>query len=106
MYYLHFYVPESHLELVKAALFAKGAGRIGNYDQCAWQVLGEGQYRPLENSKAFIGEPLKLSKIAEYRVEMICEDDCIEAVIDALLATHPWEQPGYVVIPVTCSTFE
>lgn len=101
MHYLHFYVPESHLDIVKAALFAQGAGRIGNYEHCAWQVLGEGQFRPLENSQPFSGEAGKSSKIAEYKVEMVCKDDCVEAVIAALQDTHPYEQPAYVIFKVS-----
>ena len=55
MYTLCFYVPESALEQVKAAVFAAGAGRIGNYDQCCWQVAGQGQFRPLAGSNPAIG---------------------------------------------------
>jgi len=43
MYKIVFYVPESHLEAVKQVMFGAGAGKIGNYDQCAWQVKGNGQ---------------------------------------------------------------
>ncbi|MEG1629395.1 MAG: NGG1p interacting factor NIF3, partial [Pseudomonas sp.] len=43
MYKLAFFVPPSHVEVVKAAVFAAGGGRIGDYDCCAWQVLGQGQ---------------------------------------------------------------
>lgn len=48
MYKITFYVPESHLESVKTALFDQGAGKIGHYDCCAWQAEGIGQYRPLK----------------------------------------------------------
>ena len=47
MYKLSFFVPPSHVEVVKDAVFAAGGGRIGNYDHCAWQVLGQGQFRPI-----------------------------------------------------------
>jgi hypothetical protein len=47
MYQLIFYVPETHCESVKSALFKVGAGKVGDYDQCAWQVLGTGQFIPL-----------------------------------------------------------
>lgn len=52
-YKLCFYVPVTHIEQVKQAMFAAGAGTIGNYDCCAWQVLGVGQFRPLAGSQAF-----------------------------------------------------
>ncbi len=100
MYQLTFYVPVTHLESVKEALFAKGAGRIGNYDQCAWQVLGEGQFRPLENSQPFSGEQGKISRVAEYKVEMVCSADCIKAVIAELKKAHPYEESAYTVIKI------
>ncbi|OGT42034.1 MAG: NGG1p interacting factor NIF3 [Gammaproteobacteria bacterium RIFCSPHIGHO2_12_FULL_40_19] len=95
MHKLCFYVPESHLESVKDALFEKGAGRYAHYDRCCWQVKGEGQYRPLENSAPFIGEKNRISKEAEYMVEMICEDHLINEVIEALIQSHPYETPAF-----------
>ena len=53
MHKLTFYVPETHLESVKQALFEKGAGKIGRYDCCCWQTKGVGQYRPLDGSDPF-----------------------------------------------------
>lgn len=97
MYSLIFYVPETHVESVKDALFAKGAGRYAQYDCCAWQVLGEGQFRPLSGSQPFLGQVNQLEKVPEYRVEMICEDTLILAVIETLLKAHPYEEPAYSV---------
>ncbi len=56
MYKLCYYVPESHLEVTKQAIFDAGAGRVGNYDCCCWQVRGQGQFRPLPGSQPFIGQ--------------------------------------------------
>lgn len=100
MYQIIFYVPESHCEIVKSAIFNEGAGRIGDYDQCAWQILGAGQFRPLKNSDAFIGEVDKLEKVPEYRVEMVCEKSLIKPVLQALINAHPYETPAYSVIEV------
>ncbi len=95
MYQLCFYVPESHLEIVKQAVFAAGAGRIGDYECCAWQVLGEGQFRPMAGSTPFLGRQGRLETLSEYRVEMVCDDDLIDATLSALLASHPYEEPAY-----------
>ena len=100
MFKLCCYIPESHVELVKTALFAAGAGRIGNYEHCAWQVLGQGQFRPLTGSKPFIGAQDALETVAEYRVEMVCADEVIAGVIDALRQAHPYEEPAFDVIRV------
>jgi len=98
MYKICFYAPESHCEPVKQAMFAAGAGKIGEYQCCAWQVLGEGQFMPLEKSNAFIGEKNQLEKLPEYKIEMVCDNDYIHAVIAALKTSHPYEEPAYQVL--------
>ncbi len=98
MYKICFYVPENAVEIVKNALFSAGAGRIGNYDSCCWQVLGTGQFRPLENSKPAIGQTGKVEAVSEYRVEMVCEDKLIKSVVEALRESHPYEEPAYDVL--------
>jgi len=97
MYSLVFYVPETHVELVKNALFAKGAGHYAQYDCCAWQVLGTGQFRPLAGSQPFLGQVGQIEKVSEYRVEMICEEAIILDVIKTLIKTHPYQEPAYSV---------
>lgn len=100
MYKLCFYVPESHLEPVKQAVFDAGAGRMGDYEYCCWQVLGQGQFRPGAGADPFIGEPGKLEQVAEYRVEMICEDGLIQQAVAALRQAHPYEEPAFDVWPL------
>ena len=97
MYQLVFYVPESHIEAVKTALFAKGAGRIGDYDSCCWQIQGQGQFRPVGGSQPFIGQHNQLEVLPEWRVEMVCEDQLINEVVKALTAAHPYEEVAYSV---------
>lgn len=98
MYKLCFYVPETHLEEVKLAVFAAGAGRIGDYDNCCWQVLGQGQFRPLAGSKPFLGRQDAVEVVSEYRVEMVCEARWIRAAVAALLDAHPYEEPAWDVV--------
>jgi len=97
MYKLVFFVPEEALESVKAAVFNAGAGKIGNYDCCCWQTLGQGQFRPLEGSQAYIGEKGELELVEEYRVEMVCDDNAVEAAIASLRQAHPYEEPAFDV---------
>lgn len=92
---IKFYVPEDHLEQVKAAVFAAGAGQIGDYDCCAWQVLGEGQFRPLQGATPYIGRQDEIAKVREYRVEMVCQESTLKDVIVALKEAHPYEEPAY-----------
>lgn len=95
MHKLTVYVPESHLEPVKDALFAAGAGRYAAYDRCCWQVLGQGQFRPLEGSVPFVGQRGVEERVPEYRVEMLCGDERVAAVTAALRAAHPYEEPAF-----------
>ena len=97
MFILCFIVPESHLEVVKDAVFKAGAGKINNYSHCSWQILGEGQFMPLTGSNAFIGTINKIEKIPEYKVETICDDEHIKDVVAALKLAHPYEVPSYQV---------
>mgnify|MGYP001163787149 CR=1 FL=1 len=92
---LEFYVPDTHLEEVKDAVFKAGAGRIGNYDCCCWETCGNGQFRPLDGSQPFIGESGKVESVREYKVEMVCAPGLIEQVIEALKDAHPYETPAY-----------
>lgn len=83
------------MEQVKEALFRVGAGRYDGYDCCCWQVLGQGQFRPLEGSDPFVGEAGKVESVPEYRVEMLCADDLRTDVVAALKASHPYEVPAF-----------
>ena len=104
MYKIIFYVPESHLECVKNAMFTQGAGRIGHYDCCAWQTKGQGQFRPQEGSKPFSGSVDNLSYVDEFKVEMICSDTSIKPAIEALIASHPYETPAFQYWPIEINT--
>lgn len=97
MYKVCFYVPESHADKVKHAMFEAGAGRIGNYSCCSWEALGEGQFMPLAGSQAFIGQENRLEKVKEFKIEMVCDDQHIREVVQALKQAHPYEEPAYQV---------
>ncbi|MDB2705053.1 NGG1p interacting factor NIF3 [Pseudomonadota bacterium] len=97
MYKLVFFVPESHKEAVKNALFEQGAGRYDGYDYCSWETLGTGQFKPLSGSQPFIGQQNNIEKVIEFRVEMICSKPNIKAVLEALIEHHPYDVPAYDV---------
>lgn len=95
---LIYYVPESHLESTKQAIFTAGAGGIGNYEQCAWQVLGVGQFKPVKDANPFIGELNALEQVPEWRVETIVSEEHASSVAKALKASHPYEEPAFEFI--------
>lgn len=97
MYKLAFFVPASHVEQVKSALFAAGAGRIGAYDSCSWQALGQGQFRPLDGSQPFIGQAGEIEYVEEWKVELVVADELIKQAVAALKISHPYETPAYEV---------
>lgn len=94
------YVPDTHAEPVKEAIFAAGAGRMGNYDRCAWETRGTGQFRPLAGSQAFIGAVGSVEKVDEIKIETVCDAACIDAVLAALIEAHPYETPAFDYWPV------
>ncbi len=98
MIHISFYVPVKDADKVKAAMFQAGAGRIGNYDSCSFEMKGIGQFRPLPGSKPTIGSECKLETVEELKVDMVCEDAVIREVIDALKKSHPYETPAYYAI--------
>ncbi|MBH0084857.1 NGG1p interacting factor NIF3 [Psychrobacter sp. SCQQ22] len=100
MYKLTIFIPDEALDQVKSALFAAGAGKIGHYEQCCWQVQGSGQFMPLSGSTPHIGTHDSLEMVDEWRVEMVVDEAVIETVIAALKEAHPYETPAYDVIKV------
>lgn len=97
MYKLCFFVPEDHAEPVKQAVFEAGGGRIGDYDCCAWQTRGDGQFRALDGADPFLGKVGEIERVSELKVELVCRDDLIRTVIDAMKTAHPYEEPAYDV---------
>ncbi len=97
-YQITFYVPKEHCEVVKNAMFKAGAGELENYTCCSWQVLGEGQFKPMEGSNPFIGTQDRIEKVLEYKVEMLCTKERLAQAIEALKEAHPYEVPAYGVV--------
>ena len=83
-YKLVVFVPLSHLEQVKAALFAAGAGAQGAYEACAWTVQGTGQFRPQAGASPYLGTPGQLEQVKEARLEVLVDHDRLAAVLQAL----------------------
>ncbi|CAA6815525.1 MAG: NGG1p interacting factor NIF3 [uncultured Thiotrichaceae bacterium] len=93
------YIPESSCEIVKQAMFNAGAGRYNDYEHCAWQTLGQGQFKPLEGSQPYIGSINKTEYVSEYKVEMIAEESYLKDIVHAVKKAHPYEEPAMQIIP-------
>jgi len=95
MYVLCFYVPEDFKEEVKKAIFLSGAGKLGQYDRCCFEISGLGQFRPLSGANPTIGHRGELELVSEVKIEVIVADVCIKEVVRTLIDVHPYEEPAY-----------
>ena len=92
------FVPESHAGAVRDALFAAGAGSIGNYDSCSFNVSGEGTFRAGEGAEPFAGRVGELHTEPEVRIEVVIPSHLKGACISAMLAAHPYEEVAWDLI--------
>lgn len=94
------FVPESHAEIVRNALFNAGAGNIGDYDSCSYNVHGEGTFKAGENANPFVGEIGCLHFEPEVRIETVLPKYKQKDVMRALVAIHPYEEPTFDFYPL------
>ncbi len=94
------YVPVGHEDAVRAALCDAGAGQIGAYSHCSFGAQGKGTFLPLAGTHPFLGEQGKLEEADEIRLETIAPTEKADAVVRAMLAAHPYEEPAYDIYPV------
>lgn len=94
------FVPEKQADQVRQAMFAAGAGNIGEYDSCSYNLKGKGSFRAGENANPFVGETNELHFEAEERVETIVPQFMRASVINAMKQAHPYEEVAYDVYPL------
>jgi hypothetical protein len=97
---LVWFVPEDALDATRDAVFAAGAGRIGDYERCSWYTVGTGTFLGGESTDPAIGERGREERVSELRVETVVPRDRIADVLAALKAAHPYEEPAYDVYPL------
>jgi hypothetical protein len=94
------FVPLDALEQVRDAIFAAGAGSLGDYERCSWYTEGTGTFLPREGADPTIGEVGKEERVREARLETLYPDEAHDAVIAALREAHPYEEPAFDCIQV------
>ncbi|MDG4666383.1 Nif3-like dinuclear metal center hexameric protein [Mycobacterium sp. 236(2023)] len=92
------FVPAESAAAVREAMFAAGAGQIGDYSQCSWSVPGTGQFLPGDGASPAIGTVGAVEHVAEDRVEMVAPAARRAAVLAGLRAAHPYEEPAFDLI--------
>ena len=98
---LQTFIPTDYAEQLKAALFASGAGTIGQYSDCSFSTEGLGSFRPGNTTSPFSGEKGKRNTKQEIKLEMVFPAFLENQVIQALLTNHPYEEAAYDIIPIS-----
>jgi dinuclear metal center YbgI/SA1388 family protein len=88
-------VPESHADALQVALFAAGAGKIGNYENCSFTTIGTGTFTPTQGAEPYLGELNKAEKVSEVKIEVILPHYLHHKVTSAMKASHPYEEVAY-----------
>ncbi len=97
-YKLVVFVPVNALKDVTNAVFAAGAGAIGNYRNCGFQTDGTGTFLPLKGANPTIGKPGRTETVEEIRFESIVPAEKLDAVVAAMKAAHPYEMPAFDIL--------
>ena len=80
---------------MREALFAAGAGRIGDYERCAWYTAGTGTFLGAEGSQPSVGEVGREQQVTEYRLETVYPAELEADIVRALRESHPYEEPAF-----------
>lgn len=91
------FVPDEALDAVRDALFAAGAGRIGDYERCSWYTQGTGTFLGGEGTDPAVGKKGREERVPELRLETVYPAERHEDVIAALRDAHPYEEPAFDV---------
>ncbi len=97
------FVPRDALEGVRDALFAAGAGRIGDYERCSWYTEGTGTFLPGEEASPAIGERGREERTPELRLETVYPVEREPEIVRALRRAHPYEEPAFDLYPLVDS---
>mgnify|MGYP005839750639 CR=1 FL=1 len=100
LYKLVVFLPEGDLPRVSEAVFAAGAGIIGQYRECSFRLAGTGTFFGTEGANPAVGQKGRREEVAEWRWEVVVPAERLEAVVAALRAAHSYEEPAYDIYPL------
>lgn len=98
------HVLAEHVDKLKQGLFAAGAGRIGNYSECVYEIAGTGQFKPEPGADPTDGEVGKTYRDDELRIQFVANPSDKQALVDALLTNHPYEEPAFDITELADAT--
>lgn len=93
-------VPEEHVEVVLNAIAEAGGGQVGDYTHCAFTNRGTGRFKPSAAANPHVGEVGAINAEPEVRVETFCQRSVGKAVVRAIRAAHPYEEPAIYIVPL------
>ena len=91
------FVPRESLDTVRDALFAAGAGKIGDYERCSWYAAGTGTFKGGPGTSPALGESGREERVSELRLETVFPEERHDDIVAALRAAHPYEEPAFDV---------
>jgi hypothetical protein len=94
------FVPAEALDAVRDAVFAAGAGRIGEYERCSWYTEGTGTFLGGEGTDPTVGEKGREERVPELRLETVFPEERQVQVVEALRSAHPYEEPAFDIYPI------
>jgi len=103
---LYTYAPLSEAENIRQALFVAGAGKIGNYEECTFNSIGLGTFKPLANAMPFVGKKNQLHEEKEVKIEVVFPLHAEYQVLKALHQSHPYEEIAYGLIDIEIANKE
>lgn len=98
--YVALTAPEESVDAILEAIASAGGGEIGHYTHCAFTSKGIGRFKPSAAANPHIGDRQTINSVEEVRIETFCLRERAKAVVNAIRAAHPYEEPVIYVIPL------
>lgn len=99
------FAPQAHADVVRDTIFEAGGGQIGNYSHCSFNTEGKGTFKPGERSNAFVGKKGQVHTETEEKIEVLVPKSIRKKVVHAMLASHPYEEVAFDVLPINNPNF-
>ncbi len=94
------FIPEPYVTKVREAMSLAGAGVIGDYQECSFELSGTGTFKPGNNAHPFIGTPGIFERTPETRLEMVAREKFLPRIIQAINENHPYQEPAIDIFPL------
>lgn len=91
------FVPDSDLANVSDAVFAAGAGVIGQYRECSYRLAGKGTFFGTDSTNPVVGQKGRREDLDEWRLEVVVPEKSVASVVSAMRKAHSYEEPAFDV---------